>query len=303
MEELRIFQKPELKDPVMIAGWPGMGNVALGAIDYLRRKLNAVKFAEIILDKQFLLDAVVVEKGVASFTRPPKNSFYYTRNPDLIIFESEVQVPGEQGVHILNRVLTAAADLNVKRIFTGAALPVPASFNDEPEVTVAVNMVSLRTFVEAHGLCLMDSGHIAGLNGLLLGFAQKRGMEALCLLATMPQYALTLPNPKGSLAIIEALGKILRFRVDPEEMKDFIHDIDEKMAMIEDKVRDVFVGDAKESDAVLVDKKVPQAIIDKIERLFGEAKANKDKAFMLKNELDRWNLFGNYEDRFLDLFA
>jgi hypothetical protein len=42
--------------------------------------------------------------------------------------------------------------------------------------------------------------------------------------------------------------------------------------------------------------------MEKIERLFLEARADRTRAPELKKELDRWNLFELYEDRFLDLF-
>lgn len=49
-------------------------------------------------------------------------------------------------------------------------------------------------------------------------------------------------------------------------------------------------------------KKVPGYIVDKIEKLFQDARNDKAKAVVLKNELDRWDLYHTYEDRFLDLF-
>ena len=40
----------------------------------------------------------------------------------------------------------------------------------------------------------------------------------------------------------------------------------------------------------------------RIEELFAAAARDRSKAFELKQELDRFGLFGEYEDRFLDLF-
>jgi hypothetical protein len=42
--------------------------------------------------------------------------------------------------------------------------------------------------------------------------------------------------------------------------------------------------------------------MERIERLFEAAQADRSEALRLKNELDRWGLFSLYEDRFLDLF-
>jgi hypothetical protein len=41
---------------------------------------------------------------------------------------------------------------------------------------------------------------------------------------------------------------------------------------------------------------------DRIERLFRQAVKDRAKAYELKRELDRLELYREYEDRFLDLF-
>ena len=46
----------------------------------------------------------------------------------------------------------------------------------------------------------------------------------------------------------------------------------------------------------------PKEEKDKLERMFEAATNDRSKAFELKNELDRLDVFREYEDRFLDLF-
>jgi len=302
MEDAKILRKIELTGPAMIAAWPGMGNVALGAVDYLRRKLKAVKFAEIRTDPMTALDSVVVERGFAKLPKPPANSFYYLHHPDIVIFEGESQLAGSSGIELLEKTLDLAAKLNVRRIYTGAAFPMPVSYNEVPELYGAVNMEKMKGGLKDIGAKAMEGGHISGLNGLLLAFAAKRGIEAVCLLATMPQYAISLPNPKASSAIIEALAATLHFRVDLDELKNFAKEMDEKMAAVEEHVKDVLTIDDKKEDMHPPSKEVPAYIIERIEKMFLEARQDKTKAMTLKRELDRWDLYGSYEDRFLDLF-
>jgi len=304
MDKIKYNKDIGLVDPVMIAGWPGMGSVALGVVDYLQRRLDAKKFAEIEVDPMAIIDSVAVEDGLASFGPVPNNTFYYAKNPDLIIFKGEVQLPGQEGILLLEELLRLALRLKVSRIYTGAAFPLPVSHKDPTQVYSAVNKGTLKMEMERFGLTLMEGGHISGLNGLLLGFAGKKDIDAVCLLATMPQYAISLPNPKASLAIIEALRKILGFKLNIEELNEYIKEMDDKMAMIEEKVKDVMTIDTKESrpSAEPVRKKVPPYIMERIEKLFIEAASDKAKAISLKSELDRWDLYKLYEDRFLDLF-
>lgn len=302
MEEIRYLKKIDMVNPVMIAGWPGMGNVAIGVVDYLRRNLAALKFAEIRLDPAHTVDSVIVEDGLAKMPPAPKNVFYYTVKPELIICQAEAQVAGEHGIKLLGKVLDVASGAKAKSIYTGAAFPLPISHKEEPEVYAAVNSRALLPIISAFGIKTMEEGHISGLNGLALGFAKERGIDALCLLATMPQYAISLPNPKATKAIIETLEKILNFKVSLKELDEYIKDMDEKMALIEDKVKDVFTIEKEEPEHLPVEKKVPGYIMEKIERLFREARQDRPKAIILKKELDRWDLYKMYEDRFLDLF-
>jgi proteasome assembly chaperone (PAC2) family protein len=304
MEDIvRHYKKIDVVRPVMIAAWPGMGNVALGTVDYIRRKLKAVRFAEIKTDPLSALDAVEVKSGLSKFPRTPLSTFYYTKNPDMILFEGEVQPTGRSGIGLLNKVLGVAADLKVTRIFTGAAFPMPISYKDVSEVYGAANKEVLRDYLKKSGIVLMERGHISGLNGLMLGFAAKKGIDAICLLATMPHYAISLPNPKASSAIIEALNKILHISIDVRELDGYIKDMEDRMSIVEDKVKDVITIEEEPIETHRHhEKKIPGYVMERIERLFIEAKGDRKKASSLKSELDRWDLYLQYEDRFLDLF-
>ena len=48
--------------------------------------------------------------------------------------------------------------------------------------------------------------------------------------------------------------------------------------------------------------KLPLSVKEKIEKLFEQTKIDISKANELKLELDKWNVYKDYEDRFLDLF-
>ena len=270
-------------------------------MDYICKKLKALRFAEIKIDPLAALDAVEVEDGLSKLPKPPLSTFYYVKNPDIIIFEGEVQLAGKGGIELLDKVLDMAAELKVSRIYTAAAFPMPVSYKDASEVYGVANKENLRDILTKSGIKLMEGGHISGLNGLMLGFAAKRNIEAICLLATMPQYAISLPNPKASQAIIEALSRTLKIEINLRELSGYVKEMEERMAVVEDKVKDVFtIEDHPEPHQQ--EKKIPGYIMDKIEKLFLEAKHDKKKAPTLKKELDRWDLYKQYEDRFLDLF-
>ncbi|NOX96778.1 MAG: hypothetical protein GXO98_01680 [Nitrospirae bacterium] len=303
MEGIKIHRRINVKGPVMLAAWPGMGNAALEAVDYLRKKMEAIPFGEIDPNLFHAPEAVIIEEGLARLPRQTKNLFYFTRNPDLIIFKSESQLSGKPALKLVSQILDLAQKLGVRRIYTGAAFPSTMSYWESSQVFGVVNKEPLRDFLVRSQVKIMERGQISGLNGLIIGCAEERGIEAICLLATLPSYAINFPNPKASRAIVEVLGKILDVHVDMEELNIAVKGMDGKMALIEDKIKSLFPAMVKGSELVNLEKeKVPDYVMDKIGKLFREAKVDREKAYLLKEELDRWDLYKLYEDKFLDLF-
>ena len=300
--EVRFHGRANVISPIMVAGWPGMGNVAINAVDYLRRKLGARLFAEIDTEGINLPDAIIVNKGLARFPEPPKNLFYYRKNPSVIFLEGQVQLSGEPAVKLMNMVLDLAEKHKVKRLFTGAAFPVPVNYRETSSVYVASTSASLIDYFKDMGVAALKAGQISGLNGLMLGFAQSRGIEAACLLATLPQYAINFPNPRASSAIVKIISKILGVEMDMTEIEKVAGEMDKKMAAVEDKIREMFPVSEPEQPIDLGSDKTPNYVMEKVEKLFEEAKRDRKKAAQLKKELDRWDLYKLYEDRFLDLF-
>ena len=290
--------------PVLLAAWPGMGNVGLIAMDYLRRKLNGTLFAELEMSPYFIPDSIIVKDGIAQLPEIPSAVFHFTTNPNLIIFESNAQVSGKDGITIIKTILDIARQYQVSRIFTSAALAQPMSFQAKSDVLVACSSTGHLDTIKHVGVVPMPDGYIAGLNGLLLGIAASRGIDAACFLATMPSYATNMPYPKASLEIVRLFKNLFSLEIDLEEMKNSVTEMDQQLAAIEERIRQLFPSE-KEADEEMPDideEKVPHYIMEKIERLFKKAEQDRSAARELKKELDKWNLFELYEDRFLDLF-
>lgn len=290
--------------PTMLAAWPGMGNVGLIAMDYLRRKTAAELFAEIDMSPYFIPDSIIVKDGIAQLPEIPSSVFHYTTNPDIIIFESNAQLGGKDSINITKIIIDIARQYNVSRIFTAAALAQPMSYQANSDVLIACSGSAHLDSLKQFGGVPMPDGYIAGLNGLLLGVAASRGIDAACLLATMPSYASNMPYPKASLEIVKVFQKILSLTLDLEELQSSVSDMDQQLAAIEERIKQLFPSekDQDEEMAGIDEEKVPHYIMEKIERLFKKVEQDHSAAQELKKELDKWNLFELYEDRFLDLF-
>jgi proteasome assembly chaperone (PAC2) family protein len=290
--------------PIMLASWPGMGNVGLIATDYMRRKLGAKVFAEIDMSPFFIPDSIIVKDGIAQLPEIPSSIFHYSFNPNIIIFESNAQVGGRDGITIIKTILDVAKQMKVSHIYTSAALVQPMTFQTPSKVLVACSSSSHLDTLIKYGVVPMPDGYIAGLNGLLLGVAASHNIESACFLGTMPSYASNMMYPKASMEIIKTFRRILDTPIDMAELETNVAEMDQQLAAIEDRIKQIFPSSAESDEEIsgIEEEKVPHYIMEKIEKLFEKAKFDRSSANDLKQELDRWNLFELYENRFLDLF-
>jgi len=303
---MRMFETIKFDSaPTVLAAWPGMGNVGLITVDYLRRGLNAKAFAEIDMSPFFIPDSIVVKDGIAQLPEIPTSILYHSHNPDLIIFESNAQISGREGIMIIKMLLDLLEQFDCRRIYTFAAFAQPMSHASESEALVTCSKPGLLEFLKKYPVTPMPDGYIAGLNGLLLGVAASRKIDAACFLGTIPSYASNLHYPKASIELVRLINDILGIEVPVEDLEDGVGAMEQQFDMIEERIKEFIPSLNKEEEleiAEVEDERVPHVIMDKIERLFIEATNDRDKAGELKEELDRWKLFELYEDRFLDLF-
>jgi predicted ATP-grasp superfamily ATP-dependent carboligase len=302
--------------PIMFAAWPGMGNVALMAMDYLRRTVDARLFAELDMEPFYVPEEVVVSEGIASFPELPRSFFHEQHEPNLVFFESTIQTEGQDAVTIAQMVLEVAKKLKAPRIYTAAALPLAMSYKAESEIYVAANQRYFLNELESYGIKPLNEGYISGLSGLLLGIAASQNIEAACIMATIPTYAAAMAYPKGSLAIVKCLARINDLDIDTSELENGVAESEESFAEIEERLRnvlpmlleqdsqDLFEEQQMPPPSEMKDDKVPEYVMARIERLFRELAQKKDKAraLELKAELDKWGLYEIYEKRFLNLF-
>jgi len=87
---VKLRARPKLNSPVMLAAWPGIGNVALIVATYLLRKLNFKELGAVEAAYFFDPIGVVVKDSVVEAPQFPKSQFYYWKNSgggsDVILF-------------------------------------------------------------------------------------------------------------------------------------------------------------------------------------------------------------------------
>lgn len=223
MEFVTLYNEPELDNPSLVTAWPGVGNVALITATYLKDKLGAEELGEIEPLGFFDLGGVFIKDNLVEPPAFPEGKFYYwdskDEGKDLIIFLAEAQpVTGSYGYAEI--VLDVAQQFGVKRIYSLAAAL--TEYNpDQARVLGAASSPELLEELKKYGVVMAGDFFIAGLNGLLLGVAAERGMEAICLLGETVKYAAKMANPRGAQSVLRVLTEFLGVEVDTTELDEF----------------------------------------------------------------------------------
>jgi len=77
---IRKLSRIEPTRPLLLAAWPGMGNVAYGAAVYIKENLAVEKFAEMVPEGIFYRTGVQIKEGIVSIPELPRGEFYYYKN-------------------------------------------------------------------------------------------------------------------------------------------------------------------------------------------------------------------------------
>ncbi len=233
---IRLHKQPKLENPVLIAGWPGIGNVGIIAVDTLRGLVEAEEFGEIEPWDFFYPKKVVVRDSELKDLEFPSNTFYFkkTADRDLLFFIGEEQptdagrfyAEGTKAYQMANLVLDVALKFGCRRVYTSGAAVAPIHHTMRPSVWAVPNTRELIGELRSYQNTVLMSGiegrggqgNITGLNGLLLGVAKKRGLEAICLMGEVPVYLQGFPitYPRASQSVLEVLTASLGIEVELE---------------------------------------------------------------------------------------
>ncbi len=232
---VKIRARPRLKTPVLLAAWPGIGDVAIIVAQYLKRKLDFKELGELEASHFFEPIGVLVKGNVVEAPQFPQSKLYYFKNKgdgnDIILLIGDDQ-PQTKSYELANCVVDVAFRFQVGRIYTCAAALTRIHHTEQPRVWGVGTSPKVVEDLEKYQLLQKGNLHIAGLNGLLLGVAKERDIEGVCLLGEVPMYATRIQNPMAALAITNVLSIMLGIKVDLTELTQIASEARERMKQL-----------------------------------------------------------------------
>jgi uncharacterized protein (TIGR00162 family) len=215
---IEIYEKPELNDPVLIEGLPGIGFVANIAALHLISELKAKRFAEIV-SASFQDFAVTTEGGGA---RSPISELYYCKREDggrdLVIWYGNTQALTTVGQYeLVGKVLDLVQELGCRFVISIGGYkkeevqPIPAVYSAATDQKTMKEALDLGTKVMV--------GHIFGVAGLLIGLAKLRKLNGFAVLVD------TLgmnPDVNAARCALTTVGKYLGSDVDLSRLNETV---------------------------------------------------------------------------------
>lgn len=235
----RIEQLKNLKfkNPILIEGLPGIGNVGKVVVDFMIDSLNAEKVFEIHSD-QFPNSVFVNEENLIDL--PIIEIFYkkFQKN-DLLFLAGDIQPLDETACYeFCEEILDIFEKSKGKEIITTGGIGLPKIPNN-PEVYCTGNS---KDIIKRYKTKKINNdifgvvGPIVGVSGLLLGLAKRRNIPAIALLAQTyghPNYL----GIKGSKEILKILNKKFNLKLNLKHLDSEIEEIEKELKTKIDKIK------------------------------------------------------------------
>ncbi|MCX6776974.1 MAG: proteasome assembly chaperone family protein [Candidatus Micrarchaeota archaeon] len=216
----------DLKKPILVEGFPGIGLVGTIASSYLVEKLKMDLLGHITSEK-FPPIAAVHNKIPLHPAR-----IYKSQKNNLLVLFSEFIIP-LQSIHDLSeKILDWCIEREVKEIISLGGIVL----KDQGDVVFGIaSTPKLVEELEANGIKTIKEGATTGVSGVLLADCYSRKFPAVSLLAdSKPEFL----DPKAAALVIEALKKLINVKVSTEELICESVNIEGRMKEIMYKARD-----------------------------------------------------------------
>ncbi len=218
--DFQYLERPELDNPIAVAGLPGIALIGKMSVEYLIKKFEAEKFAELRSDK--FPGWVVREGGKVKDLRV----HFYQAEPEgldrtLILVTADTQASSSEAQYELSKeIVNVLADHGVETVITMAAF-LESDGKESPVVGGATDS-ELAKRIEEHGVGLLTGGRIVGMNGLLVSLSAEKDMNGFCLLGTTEGKD---KDPDAAKEVLTIFSEIYDFPIDLSGFEDEVSEL------------------------------------------------------------------------------
>ncbi len=223
---IKKLAKINIKNPVMVEGLPGIGNVGKVVVDFMIDNLKAKKLYDICSDR-FPHAVFVNEKNLVEL---PHISVYHKkiRDKDVLLVAGDIQPIDEASCYdFCRRLLDIFQEYDGKEIITLGGIGLQ-TMPQKPKVYCTANSKKIiqrykayNVYPQLYGIV----GPIIGVSGLLVGLSKERKIQSIALLAETFGHP-TYLGIRGAREILRILKKRLGFDIDLSQLDEEIKDME-----------------------------------------------------------------------------
>ncbi|MEZ5171769.1 MAG: PAC2 family protein [Acidimicrobiia bacterium] len=224
MPSVRWENRPELRDPVLVAafgGWNDAADAATDAVSWLARRFDAESFAALdpasYYDFQAARPEVRLRDGVMESLTWPTTGFAAAHVDgachDLVLATGPE--PNLVWSDFCDAVLAVAHDTGSTTVITLGALLAEAPHTRPVRLTGAAHDAGLSARLRLH------TSHYegpTGVTGALHHAATEAGFAAASVWAPVPHYVASPPNPPCTVALLDAVDAAVDLHLDTGDL-------------------------------------------------------------------------------------
>ena len=223
---------PDLDDPVLVEGLPGVGHVGKLAAEHLLEELES-ELVRRVYSTHFP-PQVSIDEGQAQLACAEFHAVTPEEGQDLLVLSGDHQAQDNQGHYgLTDTFLDVADDFGVQRVFALGGVPT-GELIEEYDVLGATTTEDFNQTLEDAGVAFREdepAGGIVGVSGLLLGLSKRRDVPASCLMGETSGY---LVDPKSAQSVLEILQDVIGFEVDYSSLEDRADEMEEVVRKIQE---------------------------------------------------------------------
>jgi uncharacterized protein (TIGR00162 family) len=230
--ETETHADPDLDDPVLIEGLPGVGHVGKLAAEHLLEEHDSTLVRRV--HSKHFPPQVSVDDGRVELAAAEFYAIEELDGPDLLVLTGDHQAQDNVGHYgLTDTFLDVAGTFDVERLFALGGVPT-GELIEEYSVLGAATTDALVDDLEGVGVEFRGdepAGGIVGVSGLLLGLGQRRGFDAACLMGETSGY---LVDPKSAQAVLGVLAELVGFEVDFAKLEERAEEMEEVVRKIQE---------------------------------------------------------------------
>ncbi|MEM3483006.1 MAG: PAC2 family protein [Candidatus Micrarchaeaceae archaeon] len=207
-----IADKVKLKNPVLIVGMPGIGNIGSLVAQYLVQKLNAKQFATLYSPH---LPYIIIALADGSF-RLVSDRFYYWKGKDrdLVILVGDYQPASSEGQYEINeKIVEFFKSIGGNEIYTIGGYTAEDRYVQNPRVFGVTADAAMRKKLEKVNVIFgaLPNLSIIGAAGMVVAFAKEHKMPAACV---MGETGMLEVDANSAKSVLEILSKLFKIKID-----------------------------------------------------------------------------------------